>query len=140
MAISRKLKKSLSAVILPWQHIIGNDFLKGTWGQSNNFCLKWSFFIIKQNDMYKKLQKFTCKPQLTYFVCSFVYDVIYAGIQFNRSRLCNFTSSCKMVKNTLKHYYRCFLHKSNKKCKENQGLHVLYICGCDATQAECKTL
>ena len=45
--------------------------LKGTWGQSNNFCLKWYFFIIKQNDIYKKFQKFTCKPQLTNFVCSF---------------------------------------------------------------------
>ena len=47
--------------------------LKGTWGQSNNFCWKWSFFIIKRNDNYKKLRKFTCKPQLTYFVCLFVF-------------------------------------------------------------------
>ena len=52
-----------------------------------------------------------------------VYDVTYAEIQFNRSRLCNFTSSWKMVKNTIKLYYRrSFLHKSNEKCKENQGV------------------
>ena len=45
--------------------------LKGTGGQSNDFCLKESFFVIKENDIYKKFQKFTCKPQLTYFVCLF---------------------------------------------------------------------
>ena len=36
-----------------------------------DFCLKWSFSIIKQNEIYKKFQKFTWKPQLGYFVCSF---------------------------------------------------------------------
>ena len=45
--------------------------LKETWGQNNSFCLKWSFFMLKQNCIYKKFQKFTCKPQLSYFVCSF---------------------------------------------------------------------
>ena len=64
-----------------------------------------------------------------------VYDVIYVEIQFNRSKSCNFTSLLKMVKNTIKHYYRrCFLHESKKKCKENQGgmfytfAGVTYLC------------
>ena len=36
-------------------------------------------------------------------------------------------------KNTIKLYYsNCFLHKSNKQCKENQGWHVLYIRGYDS--------
>ena len=39
--------------------------LKWTLGQSNNFCLKWSFFIIKQNNIHKKIQKFTCNPTNT---------------------------------------------------------------------------
>ena len=46
-------------------------FLKGTWGQSNNFCLKLSFLFIKQNGINQDFQKFTCKPQLAYYVCSF---------------------------------------------------------------------
>ena len=32
--------------------------LKQNWGQSNNFYLKWSFFVIKQNNN-KNFQKFT---------------------------------------------------------------------------------
>ena len=111
------MKKTSSMRCLVKRH------LKGTWGQSNKFWLKWSFFIIKRNDIYKKFQKFTCKPQLTYFVCSFARMMPFnAEIQFNSSRLCNFTSLWKMVISNIKLYYRrCFLHKSNKKCKENQG-------------------
>ena len=33
----------------------------------------------------------------------------------------------------------CFLHKSNKKCKESQGCHVLYIHLYYVTHAECQT-
>ena len=40
--------------------------LKGAWGQSNNFCLKWFFCIIKQNCFNSKFQKFTCHLQLAY--------------------------------------------------------------------------
>ena len=85
-------------------------FLKGTWGQSSNFCFKWSFLIIKQNRIYKKFQKFTCKSQLTYFVCSF------ACMASLTQRLCHFKSLWKMVKNTI-------------ACKENQWWHNLYIRG-----------
>ena len=57
--------------ILILQTFFSNFFLKGnTWGQSNNFYLYWSFFIIKQNGINKKLQNFICEPQLAYFVCS----------------------------------------------------------------------
>ena len=68
-----------------------------------------------------------------------MYDVTYEEIQFNCSRLCNFTSLWKMVKNTVKLHYRFFFHKSNQKFKENQGWHVLYIHEYDVTYAECKT-
>ena len=37
-------------------------YLKRTWGQSNNFCVKW--YIQKTPKVY-------IKSQLTYFVCSF---------------------------------------------------------------------
>ena len=51
-----------------------------------------------------------------------VYDVIYVLIQFNRSKLCNFISSWKMVKNTIKLYYRrCFIYKSNKNAQKTRG-------------------
>ena len=51
-----------SISVLEWVH------LKGTWGQSNNFFLNRLFFIIKENYIHKKFQKFTCKPQLARFV------------------------------------------------------------------------
>ena len=44
--------------------------LKGTWGQNNNFCLKWPFLIIKQNGINQNFQKFTCKAQLAYYMYS----------------------------------------------------------------------
>ena len=47
------------------------ETFRGDLDQSNNFFLKWSFFIVNQNDIYQKFQKFTWKPQLAYFVCSF---------------------------------------------------------------------
>ena len=43
------------------------------WDQSNNFWLKWSFCIIKQNAINQKFQKFICKPQLADCVCSFAW-------------------------------------------------------------------
>ena len=55
--------------------------LKGTWGQSNIFCIKRSFFILKQYDINQKFHKITCKPQLAYFVCSFVVMTSLALIQ-----------------------------------------------------------
>ena len=42
-----------------------------------------------------------------------VYNAPYVQIQFNRSKLRNFISSWKMVKNTIK-FYRLFLNKTNK--------------------------
>ena len=47
------------------------NILKGTWGQSINFYLEWLFCTKKQNDINQKFQKFTCKPQLLYYVCLF---------------------------------------------------------------------
>ena len=50
---------------------VKNLFLMGTWGESNNFALKCSLLIIKQNGTNQIFQTFTCKPQLAYYVCSF---------------------------------------------------------------------
>ena len=75
-----------------------------------------------------------------FYMFSHVYDVTYVEIQFSHSKLCNLIRSWKMAKNTIKFYRRCFLYKTNKKCKENQGWHVLYICGCDVSYAEFETL
>ena len=61
--------------------------------QGNNFCLKWSFFVLKQNDINKKSQKFTCKPQLTYFICSL------ACMTSLTSRYSLITQLHKLVKN-----------------------------------------
>ena len=44
-------------------------------------------------------------------------DVTYIKTQFNHLKLCNFISSLKMVKNTIKLCRRFFLHKSNMKRK-----------------------
>ena len=97
--------------------------LKGNWAQSNNFCLKWSFFIIKQNDINKILQKFQCNPQLACFVCSFACmasrELRYS---FKHSKLRNFTSSWKIVKNTMKLYGRIFLHKTKRKMQRKPGV------------------
>ena len=55
-------------IMIAWLHgisfltnYLSGNLLKGTWDQTNNFCLKLSFFIIKQN----------CMPQAAYFVRSF---------------------------------------------------------------------
>ena len=37
------------------------DDIKGTRDQSN-FCLKWSFFTIKKNNINQKFRKFAHKP------------------------------------------------------------------------------
>ena len=82
--------------------------LKGTWDQSNNFCLKGAFFIIKQNSITKKIKKFTCKPQLAYFACSYVIKLaknakktrsgmfytfaVMTSLTLN-SKVCNFLTS-----------------------------------------------
>ena len=109
--------------------------------QGNNFCLKWSFFIIKQNYINKKSQKFTCKPQLAYFICSL------ACMTSLTLRYSLITQLHKLVKNGHKfasswklYYRRFFLHKTNKKCNKNQGWDVLYIRGYDVTYAEFKTV
>ena len=78
-------------------------------------------FIIKQNYIYKKLQKVTCEPQLTYFVCSFACTTSLT--QIYSSIVQNFASS------------RCFLHKVNKLCKKNQRWHVLYVRGYSTSHA-----
>ena len=68
---------------------ISTNKLKRIWGQCINFCLKWSFFAIKQNGINKKFQKFICQSQLAYFVCSFAW--------IKTSKLLKFLNSLKMV-------------------------------------------
>ena len=46
------------------------------------------------------------------FIC--VDDVIYIETQFYRSEFCDFINLWKMVKNTIKLWWRFFLHKINK--------------------------
>ena len=70
-------------------------FKGGTWSQSSNFYLKWSFFFtIAQNRINKKLQELICKPQLAYFV----YLFVCMTSQLNHSKLLNFISARKKVK------------------------------------------
>ena len=93
--------------------------LKGAWDQSNNFCLKWSFFTLKQNGINKKFQKFTCKPQ-SCFVCSFAWMTsltLRYRSTFKTSQLNKNTA-----KNTKKLYRRIFIHKTNKIMQVKPGV------------------
>ena len=83
--------------------------------------------------------KFTCKPQLAYFICSFACMTSLVS-SFNHSKLRKFISLWKINQNTIKLYRRIFLYKTNKKCKKNEGWNVLYFCGYDVTYAKFKTL
>ena len=69
------------------QFLKENIFLKGTWGQNNGVCLKWSFIIIERNGIKQTFQKFTCKPQLAYSMFIHVYDVSFVETQFNHTKL-----------------------------------------------------
>ena len=70
----------------------------------NNFCFRWSFFIIKQNAINQKFKKFTSKLQLAYYVTLAWSTSLYVMIQFNHSQLCcSFISSWNQVKNTTNH-------------------------------------
>ena len=74
----------------------------------------------------KKIQKFTGKPQLAYFVCSFAYRVTYFEIQFNHSKLRNFITSEA-------NFTGFFSLNLTRKCIENQGFNALSIRGYDIT-------
>ena len=56
------------------------------------------------------------QPTISMF-CMFihVYGITYVETRFNHSKLRNFISSWKMVKNTIKLHSILFLHKINKK-------------------------
>ena len=60
--------------------------LKGTWGQSNNFCVKLSFLTMKQIGSNQNFQKFTCKPQLAYYVCSFSCMTLLTSRHYSKFR------------------------------------------------------
>ena len=66
--------------------------------------------------------------------------VIYLEIQSNYFKLCNFISSWKIVKNTIKLAEGYFSTKLTETCKENQGWNVLCIRGYDVNHIEFKTL
>ena len=51
-----------------------------------------------------------------------VYDVTYVEMQFNHSKLSNFLSLWKMVKNTIKRFRWFFLRETNKKMKRKPGV------------------
>ena len=57
----------------------------------------------------KKVQKFTCKPQLAY-----VDDVTCVETQLNQSKRLDFIISRKRIKSTIKLCTMFFLHKTNK--------------------------
>ena len=50
-----------------------------------------------------------------------VDDFTYAKTQFDHSKLCNFVSSLKIVKNTIKLCLRFSLHKINKIMHRKPG-------------------
>ena len=97
LALSSSLKISPCMKLLFWysckRHLV----------QRNMFFSKWTFLIKKQINIDKKFGQFTSKPQLTYHVYMFICadDVICIETQFNCSKLSNFISSWKMVKNTI---------------------------------------
>ena len=59
-----------------------------------------------------------------WFACMLirVYDITYIAIQFNHSKLSNFISSWKMVKNTTKRSRWFFLRETDKKMKRKPGV------------------
>ena len=94
------------------------------WGQSNNFCLKWYFLSKNKMTLTKipKVCKFTYKPQLANYICSFA---AMTPIKF-RTLIIQDISSWKMFKNIIK-LCRFFLHriiiKTSKKTNEtNSGV------------------
>ena len=113
-------------------------FVKESWGRSNNFYQKRPFFILKQNRIIKKFQKFTCKPQLAYLVC--IFECMTSRTWRKSSKLLNLINSGKIIKNTIKLYRKSFLHKTNKKYKEKQGWNILYIRRYDVCYAKFITL
>ena len=96
-------------------------YLKGA-RESDNFNLKWLLFIIKQYRVKQKLQKFTCKPQLSYHVL-FIRgdDVSYVETLANHWKFRNFITSWKMIENAKRLCWRLFLNKINKKMWKNRG-------------------
>ena len=114
--------------------------LKRNWGQSNNFYWKWSIFIMKQNGINQNFQKFTFKPQLAFYACSFAFMMSLMLRQFNYSKRRNLTSFRKIVKNTRELCWKFILHKLTKIWKENQEWNILYIRGYDVTCVKFKTL
>ena len=73
--------------------------LKGTWGQSNNFCVKLSFLTMKQIGSNQNFQKFACNPQLAYYVCSFSCMTSLTSRHYSKFR--DFISSWEIVKTTM---------------------------------------
>ena len=98
--------------------------LKRTWGESNNFCLKWSFFIIKQNGIYKKLQKITFQPQLTYFICSIVCMTSHT-LRYSFF-IKNFATSYVCEKWSKKPYRRFFLYEMKKKNAKKTNVEMFW--------------
>ena len=91
---------------------IEHKTLKGTWDQSNDFCLNWSFLIIQQNCLNQNFKTFTCEAT-TGILCMFirVYDITYVETQSYHSKLFNFISLWEMVKTTIKLCKRFFFQK-----------------------------
>ena len=88
--------------------------LKGTWGQSNNFCLKWSFFKTKWHQT--KLPNIYMSSTISIlfmFIC--MDDATCVETQFDHSKLCNFISSWGMAKMTIKLRKGSFLIKLRKR-------------------------
>ena len=69
---------------------------------------------MKQNGINQNFQKFTFKPQLAYYACSFAFMMSLMPTQFNYSKRRNLTSFRKIVKNTRKLCSKFILHKLTK--------------------------
>ena len=116
------------------------EILKGNWGQSNKFCLKWSFFVMKHNNINKKCHKFLWEPQLAHHVCSVAW---MTPLMLRHSLLIQnfgtFLSSWKMANNTIKLYSRFFFHKINKKYAKKTRDEMFLQSRYDVTDVKFKT-
>ena len=105
--------------------------LKGTWDQRNSFCLKWSFFIIKQNCINKKFPKFACRPQLACLVFSIKLAKKCKENQWKmfcisqvltlNSKFCNFTTFWNVTKTPQNFVQDSFSIRLTKICYKNRG-------------------
>ena len=96
--------------------------LKETWGQSYNFCLNWSFLILKQNGIKVASTKISKSLHVShnYHICNLRVWRHYVKTQFNHSN----EKWSEMVKMAMRLFKRLFFHK----IKENMQSKTVMKC------------